>query len=57
MKKLNLGGCDFTMVLPVIALQALLDSAHGELPSGNQVLFLPGIILPRKLRSEITSSS
>ena len=31
----SLGGCGFTTILSTIVLQALLDRAHGELPSDN----------------------
>ena len=34
----SLGGCGFITVLPTIALQALLDRAHGELPSDTRTL-------------------
>ena len=38
----SLGGCDFVMVLPTNALQAPLDSAHGELPSDTRTLISTG---------------
>ena len=34
----SLGGCGFITVLPTIALQALLDRAHGELPSATRTM-------------------
>ena len=34
----SLGECGFVMILPTIAIQALSDRAHGELPSDTQSL-------------------